>query len=138
VAGPVGAAVPPPAAGADALAPPDEGAEVAPDDVAEDELDGVAEAAVVPVAVVDVVEADWVEVETTAALASPEVGTVSGGAPEVSAREAELLPPQAASPRAARMPESSAASVAIERLMGVREDARSPRAPYACHSAGSR
>jgi hypothetical protein len=78
----------------------------------------VTEAAVVSVEVVDVVELAWVEVATTAALASPVVGTVSGGAPEVSAR-GEELPPQAARPRAARMPKNSAAKVAIERLISL-------------------
>ncbi|HEY2772196.1 MAG TPA: hypothetical protein VGI87_16590 [Solirubrobacteraceae bacterium] len=112
------AAVPPPVA----LAPPvsDEGVAAAleDDESTEDEDDEAEEAPPAVVSVVDVVEFAWVEVASTAALAWPVVGTVSGGAPDVSALDDDELPPQAASPRAARMPKSSAANVAIERLMG--------------------
>jgi hypothetical protein len=79
----------------------------------EDEADDVLAALV---SVVEVVALAWVEVAATEA-ACPVVGTVSGGAPEVSALDGVELPPQAASPRAARVPRSSAANVAIERLM---------------------
>jgi hypothetical protein len=115
------AAVPPPVADVPPVS--DEGVTAALDDEesAEDD-DEAAEVALALVSVVEVVEVDWVEGAATDALACPVVGTVSGGAPEVSALDGVELPPQAASPRAARMPRSSAADVAIERLMGLRED----------------
>jgi hypothetical protein len=106
----------------DVVVPPEDGVDVVLDDAGvEDELDGVMDTGVVVASavVVDVVEPASVDVEAAAALATPVVGTVSGGAPEVSAR-GEELPPHAATPTAARMPRSSAADVAIERRISLR------------------
>jgi hypothetical protein len=134
------AAVPPPVA----LVPPVPVAGVTAaledEESAADEEDAAEAVSVAVAEVVEVVELDWVEVAGNEALAWPVVGTVSGGAPDVSALDGVELLPQAASPRAARMPKSSAARVAIERLMGAyeRTTLRSRAAPYACRSSGSR
>ncbi len=65
------------------------------------------------------------------------VGTVSGGAPAVSVVVGEP-PPQAESVRPARSMASSDDPKAATRLMARRRRARSPAAPYAGRSGGSR
>lgn len=93
-----------------ALAPPEEapllGALVAPpeDDEPEDEL--APEDTLDPLLVLDVVPVGPVEPVLVDALTGPEVGTVSGGVPEVSELE-EPVPPQAARPTTAKAVASS-------------------------------
>lgn len=119
VVGPAGAAVPPAVPSADGVPVALGGGEVSlEDEDAEAVSEALADVSAELVDVVLVVEADCAEVEGNAALAAPVVGTVSGGAPDVSVLWLLLLP-QAASPRAATMPRISAANVAIERLMGL-------------------
>ena len=100
-----------------ALAPPEEepllGALVAPPDAGELEEEPAGEEALVPLLAVVVTPVGPVAPVPVEALTGPEVGTVSGGEPEVSEPE-EPLPPQAATPTRTITVASSARSLDCE------------------------